>query len=97
MNPEDLEKMRDSGPPVEVKQHHYFVMGDNRGDSSDSRDWGLVPEKYIYGKVFFRYWRPSKFGFLEKGETELHEVKEQPNVPEYQDDRADDSGGDDDA
>src|SRR5579872_2884903 len=45
----------DYGPEV-VKQGYYFVMGDHRNNSSDSRHWGLVPKKYIVGKVKLRWW-----------------------------------------
>ncbi len=42
--------------PVVVPEGYYFVMGDHRTNSSDSRDWGFVPKKYIIGRVQLRWW-----------------------------------------
>jgi signal peptidase I len=46
-----------------VPAGQYFFMGDNRGQSCDSRDWGAVPRKNIIGEVFFVYWPPNRIGF----------------------------------
>ena len=43
------------GPQV-IQAGYYFVLGDHRNDSSDSREWGLVPRKYITGQVQARWW-----------------------------------------
>jgi signal peptidase I len=51
--------------PVRVGEDAYFVMGDHRNQSDDSRMWGLVPRDNIYGKAVFRYWPVSKIGSIE--------------------------------
>ena len=40
------------------------MMGDNRGDSDDSRFWGPVDQQWIIGEAFFTYWPPSRLGIL---------------------------------
>jgi signal peptidase I len=49
---------------ITVPAGHYFMMGDNRGDSDDSRFWGPIPEKWVIGVAFFTYWPPDRIGSL---------------------------------
>lgn len=48
------------GESVTVPSQNYFVLGDNRSESSDSREWGFVPKNNIIGKSFFVYWPVSR-------------------------------------
>ena len=53
--PSEFRSHDDYGPKV-IDPGYYFVMGDHRNNSSDSRHWGYVPKKYIIGKVQLRWW-----------------------------------------
>jgi signal peptidase I len=52
----------DTVPPTEVRRGYYFVLGDHRRSSNDSRSWGEVPERYIYGRAVFRFWPVARLG-----------------------------------
>lgn len=48
-----------------VPPDQYFVLGDHRNSSNDSRNWGFVPRSLIYGKAIFRYWPVSRLGVVD--------------------------------
>jgi signal peptidase I len=55
---------RQSFPLMRIPAEHYFVLGDHRTSSNDSRAWGPVHRQFIYGKAVFVYWPIEKMGIL---------------------------------
>ncbi len=49
---------------ITIPKGDYYMMGDNRPNSEDSRFWGPVPRAWMIGKAFFTYWPPDRVGFL---------------------------------
>lgn len=72
--PEDLrpaarppERGRRERPPESIREGHYFVLGDNRARSRDSRHWGQLSEEAVVGRAVLRVWPPRRFGRIEPG------------------------------
>ena len=49
---------------ITIPKGMFFMMGDNRGESADSRFWGPVPKKWLIGQAFMTYWPPRRIGTL---------------------------------
>ena len=51
--------------PVFIPDGHYYVLGDNRRASNDSREWGLVPDENLIGRAWLSYWPPGGMGIVD--------------------------------
>lgn len=59
LDPEEFDRVSErlySGPPDRIPEGFYFMLGDNRNNSQDSRYWGLMPEEFIHGRAYFVWW-----------------------------------------
>lgn len=59
------------GEEIVVPRDQYFVMGDNRGGSSDSREWGPIKTELIIGQAWLRYWPVQKFTLIDINKSSL--------------------------
>jgi signal peptidase I len=73
VNDQALDEPYIAAPPVysgdwSVTEDHYFVLGDNRNDSSDSHSWGLLPADQVIGKAVLIYWPPQMWAVIRHSE-----------------------------